>query len=251
MRALATGTPTRQVHSGPASAQGPIHLPPGGPRANPAACELRDVCGPGVRPRRLPRVRTTRMYNRAKATETIVKTTAGPVRWPLLPSAGWFSTTPGLRPSLPHPRKVTRRCRALRTVLTLFGAPAGRSVFSLPAGPDANVEKDGSSASLTAMSDSPGGCLQTGRGRGRSQGATLHRRSSAPHRPSPPHTPRAPRYTYLINVGAQKVLGSSKQWGYPNPKVRRKKRLRNEAKTKNPKLPEILRWIKYKRGMSF
>lgn len=114
------------------------------------------------------------------------KTTAGP----LLPSAGWISKTPGLRPSLPHPHKATGRCRPLRTVLTLFGAPAGRSVFSLPAGPDANVEKDGSSASLTAMSDSPGGCLRAGRGRGRSQGATLDRRSDASHRTSPLPTPR-------------------------------------------------------------
>lgn len=97
----------------------------------------------------------------------------------------------------------------------LFGAPAGRRVFSLPAGPDANVEKDGSRASLTAMSDSPGGCL--------------------------------------INVGARKVLGSPKQWGYPNPKVNEeeKKKKKDEAKTKNPKLPEILLWIKYKREMPF
>lgn len=79
------------------------------------------------------------------------------------------------------------------------------------------MEKDGSSASLTAMSDSPGGCL--------------------------------------INVGAQKVLGSPKQWGYTSPKVNEeggKKRLRIEAKTKNLKLPEILLlWIKYKWEMPF
>lgn len=81
----------------------------------------------------------------------------------------------------------------------LFGAPAGRSVFSLPAGPDANVEKDGSSASLTAMSDSPGGCL--------------------------------------INVGAQKVLGSPKQWGYPNPKVNEEENLETKPKPK----PQIAR----------
>ena len=41
--------------------------------------------------------------------------------------------------------------------------------------------------------------------------------------------------------------------GYPNPKANEEgggKRLRNEAKTKNPKLPEILLlWVKYKREM--
>lgn len=71
------------------------------------------------------------------------------------------------------------------------------------------MEKDGSSASLTAMSDSPGGCL--------------------------------------INVGAQKVLGSPKQWRYPNPKVSEEKKDLERSKNQNPKLPEILLlWIKYK-----
>lgn len=114
--------------------------------------------------------------------------TSGPVRWPLLPLAGWFSVTPGLCPSPPHPQKPAGRPPPFGAILTLFGAPAGRSVFSLPAGPDANVEKDGSSASLTAMSDSPGGCLRAGRGTSRSQGATLDCRSAASHRP-PAFTP--------------------------------------------------------------
>lgn len=94
---------------------------------------------------------------------------------------------PGLRPSPPYPQKVPPPPPGLppwpRATLTLFGAPAGRSVFSLPAGPDANVEKDGSSASLTAMSDSPGGCLWAGWGAhgGRSQGPTLDHHSGVSH----------------------------------------------------------------------
>lgn len=93
-----------------------------------------------------------------------------------------FLGDPGAPPAPTYPhRSPPDAPHGPGPALTLFGAPAGRSVFSLPAGPDANVEKDGSSASLTAMSDSPGGCL--------------------------------------INVGAQKVLGSPKEWGYPNPKV--------------------------------
>lgn len=166
--------------------------------------------------------------------------TSGPVRWPLLPLAGWFSVTPGLRPSPPHPQKPAGRPPLFGAILTLFGAPAGRSVFSLPAGPDANVEKDGSSASLTAMSDSPGGCLRAGRGTSRSQGATHDRRSAASHRPPAFTPPHAPRCTYLINVGAQKVLGSPKQWGYPNPKVNEegeKKDLETKPKPKTPNCP--------------
>ena len=178
------------------------------------------------------------------------------MRWPLLPFAGWFSVIPGLHPSPPYPQKPTGRSRPFEAILTLFGAPAGRSVFSLPAGPDANVEKDGSSASLTAMSDSPGGCLRAGWGAEAGvRGATRDRRSSASHRPPAFTPPCAPRCTYLINVGAQKVLGSPKQWGYTSPKVNEeggKKRLRIEAKTKNLKLPEILLlWIKYKWEMPF
>lgn len=63
--------------------------------------------------------------------------------------------------------------------------------------------------------------LPVGRvGRTRRQKSGAHSRSPlrrVPPRPAPP--PFAPRCTYLINVGAQKVLGRPKQWGYPNPKV--------------------------------
>jgi hypothetical protein len=99
----------------------------------------------------------------------------------------------------------------------LFGAPAGRSVFSLPAGPGANVEKDGSSASLTAMSDSPGGCL--------------------------------------INVGSQKSPREPEAAGGARTPVNegeKKKNVETKPQTKNPKLPEILLlWIKYILEMSF
>lgn len=117
--------------------------------------------------------------------------------------------TPGLRPSPSHPQKPTGGPQRPGPTLTLFGAPAGRRVFSLPAGPDANVEKDGSSASLTAMSDSPGGCLRTGWG----AEAEIRGHSRPPlwRVPSALTPPCAPRRTYLINVGAQKVLGSPKQ----------------------------------------
>ena len=94
-------------------------------------------------------------------------------------------------PIPPYPQKPTGHSPRARATLTLFGAPAGRSVFSLPAGPDANVEKDGSSASLTAMSDSPGGCLWVGWGakEGRSQGPTLDRHSGVSDQPSPHPSP--------------------------------------------------------------
>lgn len=169
-----------------ASVQGPIQPPARWPPRQPCSLRVtrrvRTGCAPPAAPQRPDHTHVQPSHRHGNHR----KTTAGPLR----PSAGWVSKTPGLRPSLPHPHKATGRCRPLRTVLTLFGAPAGRSVFSLPAGPDANVEKDGSSASLTAMSDSPGGCLRAGRGRGRSQGATLDRRSGASHRTSPPPTPR-------------------------------------------------------------
>lgn len=145
---------------------------------------------------------------------------AEPARRPLLPPSRWLSATPGLRPSPPCPQEPTGRSPRPGATLTLFGAPAGRSVFSLPAGLDANVEKDGSSASLTAMSDSPGGCLWAKR-RQESGG-----HSRPPLRRVPPALtpPCALRCTYLINVGAQKVLGSPKQWRYPNPKVNEEKK---------------------------
>lgn len=129
-----------------------------------------------------------------------------------------FWVTPGLRPSPPHPQKPTRGSRQPVTTLTLFGAPAGRSVFSLPAGPDANVEKDGSSASLTAMSDSPGGCLRAGWGAQRLEsGATLDGRSGGSHRSSLLPTPPPPRRTYLINVGPQRSSGVRSSGGTRTP----------------------------------
>lgn len=158
------------------------------------------------------------------------------MRWPILSLAWWFSVTPGLRPSPPYPRKPTRRSPPPGATLTLFGAPAGRSVFSLPAGPDANVEKDGSSASLTAMSDSPGGCLWAGWGTRRQE---LGGHSRPPLRRVPPvlDPPCDPHYTYLINVGAQKVLGSPKQGGTRTPKSTKRKKTETKP---NPK-PQIAR----------
>lgn len=98
------------------------------------------------------------------------------------------------------------------------------------------MEKDGSSASLTAMSDSPGGCLWAGWGTRRQESGG---HSRPPLRRVPPvlNPPCDPHYTYLINVGAQKVLGSPKQWGYPNPKVNEEEKDRNEAKPKTPNCP--------------
>lgn len=83
------------------------------------------------------------------------------------------------------------------------------------------MEKDGSRASLTAMSDSPGGCLRAGRG---AQGPGVRgypgHCSEVSHQFSPFNVPLAQHLTYLINVGAQKVLRSpKKREGYPNPKV--------------------------------
>lgn len=54
--------------------------------------------------------------------------------------------------------------------------------------------------------------------------------------------PRAPRCTYLINVGAQKVLESPKQWGYPNPKVNEEEEEDLETKSK-PKPPNCPRSV--------
>lgn len=48
---------------GPSQYLGTQPPPAGGPRASSAACALGDVCGPGVRPRRLRSVGTTRIYN--------------------------------------------------------------------------------------------------------------------------------------------------------------------------------------------
>lgn len=173
--ALATGTPTRQALSDR----------PRGARACPIACVIGGVCGPGVRPRRLRSVRTCDTHVQPSQDR---RSHPGEAAEPcaLFPQALGFSVTPELRPSPPYPQKPTGRSPRPRATLTLFGAPAGRSVFSLPAGPDANVEKDGSSASLTAMSDSPGGCLWAGWGakEGRSQGPTLDRHSGVSHQPS-------------------------------------------------------------------
>lgn len=159
--------------------------------------------------------------------------------------------TPGLRPSPPYPQKPTRRSPPPATTLTLFGAPAGRSVFSLPAGPDANVEKDGSSASLTAMSDSPGGCLWAGWGTRRQE---LGGHSRPPLRRVPPvlNPPCDPHYTYLINVGAQKGPRESEAVEVPEPQSQRRGKRQKRSQTQNPKLPKILLlWIKYKWEMPF
>lgn len=58
--ALATGTPTRLALSLRPSLCPGTQPPPGRPPSRLAACALGDVCGPGVRPRRLRRVQTTR-----------------------------------------------------------------------------------------------------------------------------------------------------------------------------------------------
>lgn len=177
---------------------------------------------------------------------------AEPVRWPLLPWSGWFSVTPGLRPSPPYPQKPTGRFPSPGATLTLFGAPAGRSVFSLPAGLDANVEKDGSSASLTAMSDSPGGCLWAKwcAHRRRSQGATFDHDSGKSHRPSPLPAPYAAPTSLMW--GPRRSSGVRSSGGTRTPKSTKRKKDVERSQNQNLKLPEILLlWIKYKWEMPF
>lgn len=149
--------------------------------------------------------------------------------------------TPGLRPSSPHPQKPTERSRPFAAILTLFGAPAGRSVFSLPAGPDANVEKDGSSASLTAMSDSPGGCLRAGRGteagvRGPLSTAAQARPTGL--RPSPLPAPRAAPTSLMWGPGRSSGVRSSGGTQTPkSTKRKKKKNLKTKPKPKTPNCP--------------
>lgn len=78
--ALATGTPTHEA----LSVGGHNHLP----RARLAACVLRDVCGTGVRPRRLRSVQTTRTYSRAKGAEAIPGGLRSPCGGHSFPSPG-------------------------------------------------------------------------------------------------------------------------------------------------------------------
>lgn len=150
----------------------------------------------------------------------------------------WFSISLGLRPLPSYPQKPTGSSTQPGATLTLFGATAGRSVFSLPAGLDANVEKDGSSASLTAMSDSPGGCLWAGwcaQG-GRSQGATLDRHSGVSHRPSPFPAPRAAPTSLMW--GPRRSSGVRSSGGTRTPKSTKRKR---NLETKSKPKPQIAR----------
>lgn len=172
---------------------------------------------------------------------------AEPVQCPPPPlTPGWSSVTQGsARPHPTHrPPYPPTPSPGLppwpKATLTLFGAPAGRSVFSLPAGPDANVEKDGSSASLTAMSDSPGGCLWAGWGAhgGKSQGPTLDHHSGVSHPdPHPLPSPRAAPTSLMWGPRRSSGGRSSGDTRTPKSTKRGKKRLRNEVKTKTPNCP--------------
>lgn len=224
----------------PASQCPPTQPPPARPPCRlRAKGRVRTRCAPPAAPPRPDRTHVQLSPERGSHPEKA----AEPVRRPLLPLSRWLSETQGLRPSPPYPQKPTGRSPRPGATLTLFGAPAGRSVFSLPAGLDANVEKDGSSASLTAMSDSPGGCLRA-EGRRESGG-----HSRPPPRRGPPALtpPCAPRCTYLINVGALEGPRESEAVEVPEPQSQRRVKDLDRSQNQNPKLPEsLLLWIKYK-----